>query len=144
MGLGHNVSRDSVEKVVLPKSIGRNSTVKVRNVIPDSENRPTTEKARIPKLQGWASNFGRSLLDLDIFRDRVVLEYLTIEYPTRNFADALDRSSFTRFHLIFRVKWKSRVKLDFTRFYSTDLTFCLLVCSPWTSSPRSAGARSAS
>ena len=67
--------------------------------------------------QGWASNFGRSLLDLDIFRDRVVLEYLTIEYPTRHFADALDRSSFTRFHLIFRVKWKSRVKLDFTRFY---------------------------
>ena len=67
--------------------------------------------------QGWASNFGRSLLDLDIFRDRVVLEYLTIEYPTRHFADALDRSSFTRFHLIFRVKWKSRVKLDFTRYY---------------------------
>lgn len=50
MGLGHNVSRDSVEKVVLPKSIGRNSTVKVRNVIPDGENRPPTEKARIPKL----------------------------------------------------------------------------------------------
>ena len=75
-----------------------------------------------PLNQGWASNFGRSLLDLDIFRDRVVLEYLTIEYPTRHFADALDRSSFTRFHLIFRVKWKSRVKLDFTRYYSACST----------------------
>ena len=77
----------------------------------------------VPALtEGWASNFGRSLLDLDIFRDRVVLEYFTIKYPTRHFADALDRSSFTRFHLIFRVKWKSRVKLDFTRYYSACST----------------------
>jgi hypothetical protein len=35
LGLGHNISKDSVEKVILPKSIGRNSTVKVRT-IPDS------------------------------------------------------------------------------------------------------------
>ena len=27
--MGHNVSRDSVEKVVLPKSIGKNTTVKM-------------------------------------------------------------------------------------------------------------------
>ena len=29
LGVGHNVSRDSVEKVILPKSIGKSSTVKM-------------------------------------------------------------------------------------------------------------------
>ena len=42
-----------------------------------SRNIGVVTMKKLPSAQGWASNIGRSLLDLDFFRDRVVLGYST-------------------------------------------------------------------
>ena len=68
--------------------------------------------------QGWASNFGRLLLDLDFFRDRVVLEYLNIEYLTPTFCQCTRQVEFYSISPDFPSKIKlcrvNRVLLDIT------------------------------
>ena len=68
--------------------------------------------------QGWASNFGRLLLDLDFFRDPVVLEYLNIEYLTPTFCQCTRQVEFYSISPDFPSKIKlsrvNRVLLDIT------------------------------